>query len=88
MEKEGNSCSQIIFPDFFFPSQDIDTAIVSDTTDDLWFLNEAPLEQGTAALKVLDSEEVTEGDTKVQNWNLSRGVLLLLEKLDLFPSKG
>uniref|UniRef100_A0A8C3V8K8 Protein Mdm4 n=1 Tax=Catharus ustulatus TaxID=91951 RepID=A0A8C3V8K8_CATUS len=46
-------------------NQDIDTAIVSDTTDDLWFLNEAPLEQSSAALKVLDSEEVTEGDTKV-----------------------
>ncbi|KAI1231020.1 hypothetical protein IHE44_0008462 [Lamprotornis superbus] len=48
-------------------NQDIDTAIVSDTTDDLWFLNECPLEQGSAGLKVevLDSEEVTPGDTKV-----------------------
>ncbi|KAF2982499.1 hypothetical protein EK904_004018, partial [Melospiza melodia maxima] len=48
-------------------NQDIDTAIVSDTTDDLWFLNECPLDQGTAGLKVevLDCEEVTEGDTKV-----------------------
>ncbi|XP_063274319.1 protein Mdm4-like [Prinia subflava] len=48
-------------------NQDIDTAIVSDTTDDLWFLNECPLEQGSAGLKVevLDCEEVTEGDTKV-----------------------
>ncbi|NXX71231.1 MDM4 protein, partial [Spizella passerina] len=48
-------------------NQDIDTAIVSDTTDDLWFLNECPLDQGTAGLKVevLDCEEITEGDTKV-----------------------
>ncbi|XP_030147963.4 protein Mdm4 isoform X1 [Taeniopygia guttata] len=48
-------------------NQDIDTAIVSDTTDDLWFLNECPLDQGAAGLKVevLDCEEVTEGDTKV-----------------------
>nr|XP_054504694.1 protein Mdm4 isoform X2 [Agelaius phoeniceus] len=46
-------------------NQDIDTAIVSDTTDDLWFLNECPLDQGTAGLKVevLDCEEVKEGDT-------------------------
>lgn len=52
---------------WFFSPQDIDTAIVSDTTDDLWFLNECPLDQGTAGLKVevLDCEEVTEGDTKV-----------------------
>ncbi|XP_066191852.1 protein Mdm4 isoform X2 [Sylvia atricapilla] len=48
-------------------NQDIDTAIVSDTTDDLWFLNECPLDQGNGGLKVdvLDCEEVTEGDTKV-----------------------
>ncbi|NWR53592.1 MDM4 protein, partial [Regulus satrapa] len=48
-------------------NQDIDTAIVSDTTDDLWFLNECPREQGGAGPKVeaLDSEEVPEGDTKV-----------------------
>ncbi|NXF13112.1 MDM4 protein, partial [Smithornis capensis] len=48
-------------------NQDIDTAIVSDTTDDLWFLNECPLEQSSAGLKVevLDCEQVKEGDTKV-----------------------
>ncbi|NWI59416.1 MDM4 protein, partial [Calyptomena viridis] len=48
-------------------NQDIDTAIVSDTTDDLWFLNECPLDQSTAGLKVevVDCEEVKEGDTKV-----------------------
>ncbi|XP_071435025.1 protein Mdm4 isoform X2 [Pithys albifrons albifrons] len=48
-------------------NQDIDTAIVSDTTDDLWFLNECPVEQGSAGLKgeVLGCEEVKEGDTKV-----------------------
>ncbi|NWU83707.1 MDM4 protein, partial [Onychorhynchus coronatus] len=55
-------------------NQDIDTAIVSDTTDDLWFLNECPLDQGSAGLKVevLDCEEVKEGDTKVTeevSWN-------------------
>ncbi|XP_009074808.1 PREDICTED: protein Mdm4, partial [Acanthisitta chloris] len=48
-------------------NQDIDTAIVSDTTDDLWFLNECPLEQSSAGVKVevADCEEVKEGDTKV-----------------------
>ncbi|NXY54415.1 MDM4 protein, partial [Callaeas wilsoni] len=48
-------------------NQDIDTAIVSDTTDDLWFLSECPVEQSSAGLKVeaLDCEEVPEGDTKV-----------------------
>ncbi|NXM71219.1 MDM4 protein, partial [Serilophus lunatus] len=48
-------------------NQDIDTAIVSDTTDDLWFLNECPLDQSSAGLKVevVDCEEVKEGDTKV-----------------------
>ncbi|NWH85816.1 MDM4 protein, partial [Aegithalos caudatus] len=48
-------------------NQDMDTAIVSDTTDDLWFLNECPLEQGTAGLRVgvLDCQEVTPSDTKV-----------------------
>lgn len=56
---------------FFFP-QDIDTAIVSDTTDDLWFLNECPLEQGSAGLKVevLDCEEVTGSATKVPQLGL------------------
>ncbi|NXG41420.1 MDM4 protein, partial [Psilopogon haemacephalus] len=48
-------------------NQDIDTAIVSDTTDDLWFLNECPAEQSSAAVKVeaVDCEEVKEGDKKV-----------------------
>ncbi|NXI42432.1 MDM4 protein, partial [Galbula dea] len=48
-------------------NQDIDTAIVSDTTDDLWFLNECPTEQSSAAVRVeaADSEEVKEGDKKV-----------------------
>ncbi|NWR89230.1 MDM4 protein, partial [Furnarius figulus] len=48
-------------------NQDIDTAIVSDTTDDLWFLNECPLDQSSAGLKVevVDCEEGKEGDTKV-----------------------
>ncbi|NXW73719.1 MDM4 protein, partial [Hirundo rustica] len=48
-------------------NQDVDTAIVSDTTDDLWFLHEGSLEQGSAGhrMEVLDSEELTAGDTKV-----------------------
>ncbi|XP_010181111.1 PREDICTED: LOW QUALITY PROTEIN: protein Mdm4 [Mesitornis unicolor] len=46
---------------------DIDTAVVSDTTDDLWFLNECPLDLSSAAVKVeaVDCEEVKEGDSKV-----------------------
>eukprot|EP00076_Gallus_gallus_P007862 XP_004934983.1 protein Mdm4 isoform X3 [Gallus gallus] len=48
-------------------NQDIDTAIVSDTTDDLWFLNESPLDQTNTAVKMetADCEEVKEGDKKV-----------------------
>ncbi|NXY90918.1 MDM4 protein, partial [Alcedo cyanopectus] len=48
-------------------NQDIDTAIVSDTTDDLWFLNECLSEQSGATLKVetAECEEVKEGDKKV-----------------------
>ncbi|XP_075030375.1 protein Mdm4 isoform X3 [Calonectris borealis] len=48
-------------------NQDIDTAVVSDTTDDLWFLNECPSDQSSAAVKVetVDCEEVKEGDKKV-----------------------
>ncbi|NXY13828.1 MDM4 protein, partial [Atrichornis clamosus] len=48
-------------------NQDIDTAIVSDTTDDLWFLNECPLDQGSAGVKleVLECEEVKGSDSKV-----------------------
>ncbi|XP_026719921.1 protein Mdm4 [Athene cunicularia] len=48
-------------------NQDIDTAVVSDTTDDLWFLNESPSDQSSAAVKVevVDCEEVKEDDKKV-----------------------
>ncbi|NWI86527.1 MDM4 protein, partial [Pitta sordida] len=48
-------------------NQDMDTAIVSDTTDDLWFLNESPLDQSGAGLRVEggDTQEGKEGDTKV-----------------------
>lgn len=51
----------------FFSHQDVDTAIVSDTTDDLWFLNECPSDPSSAAVKVetVDCEEVKEGDKKV-----------------------
>ncbi|NWR03646.1 MDM4 protein, partial [Paradoxornis webbianus] len=57
-------------------NQDIDTAVVSDTTDDLWFLNECPLEQGGAGLRVevLDCQEVTQGDTKVPEDVCSEGL--------------
>uniref|UniRef100_A0A8B9NCD5 Protein Mdm4 n=1 Tax=Accipiter nisus TaxID=211598 RepID=A0A8B9NCD5_9AVES len=48
-------------------NQDIDTAVVSDTTDDLWFLNECPSDQSSAAVKLetVDCEEVKEGGKKV-----------------------
>ncbi|KAH1164690.1 hypothetical protein KIL84_008136 [Mauremys mutica] len=49
-------------------NQDIDTAIVSDTTDDLWFLNESASDQFNVAVKVetVDCEEVgKESDKKV-----------------------
>ncbi|XP_068773972.1 protein Mdm4 isoform X4 [Struthio camelus] len=48
-------------------NQDVDTAIVSDTTDDLWFLNECPSDQSSATVKVetVDCEEVKEDDKKV-----------------------
>ncbi|NXH10563.1 MDM4 protein, partial [Bucco capensis] len=64
-------------------NQDIDTAIVSDTTDDLWFLNECPTDQSNAGLKVetVDCEEVKEGDKKVteedaclQDWEDSQSL--------------
>ncbi|XP_068930757.1 protein Mdm4 isoform X6 [Petaurus breviceps papuanus] len=44
-------------------NQDIDTAIVSDTTDDLWFLNESGPEQLNVAVKVeaTDTEQASEG---------------------------
>ncbi|XP_007481287.1 protein Mdm4 isoform X2 [Monodelphis domestica] len=44
-------------------NQDIDTAIVSDTTDDLWFLNESNSEQLNVAVKVeaTDTEQASEG---------------------------
>ncbi|XP_043389521.1 protein Mdm4 isoform X4 [Chelonia mydas] len=49
-------------------NQDIDTAIVSDTTDDLWFLNESASDQFSVAVKVetVDCEEVgKESDKKL-----------------------
>ncbi|NWJ06401.1 MDM4 protein, partial [Crypturellus undulatus] len=47
--------------------QDVDTAIVSDTTDDLWFLNECPADPSCAPGKgeALDFEEMKESDKKV-----------------------
>ncbi|XP_025908894.1 protein Mdm4 isoform X1 [Nothoprocta perdicaria] len=47
--------------------QDVDTAIVSDTTDDLWFLNECPADPSCAPGKVeaVDFEEMRDSDKKV-----------------------
>ncbi|XP_059806029.1 protein Mdm4 isoform X1 [Hypanus sabinus] len=46
-------------------NQDIDTAIVSDSTDDLWFLNEAPTDQINTEIKLdtveLKAKDVCEG---------------------------
>lgn len=74
--------------------QDVDTAVVSDTTDDLWFLNESPSDQSSAAVKVetVDCEEVKEGDKKVPFQTAAacvflvswiHGAVLVLEELDL-----
>ncbi|XP_062998212.1 protein Mdm4 isoform X2 [Elgaria multicarinata webbii] len=43
-------------------NQDLDTAVVSDTTDDLWFLNEASSDQldGTIPTKPVDCEQTDE----------------------------
>jgi len=67
----------------FLLQQDIDTAIVSDTTDDLWFLNESPSDHNSAAVKVeaVDCEEVKEGDKKVP---LQTATVLVLHRLALF----
>ncbi|XP_067387897.1 protein Mdm4 [Emydura macquarii macquarii] len=47
-------------------NQDIDTAIVSDTTDDLWFLNESVSDQFKVEVKVetVDCEELGKGNDK------------------------
>ncbi|KAG8589408.1 hypothetical protein GDO81_006381 [Engystomops pustulosus] len=47
-------------------NQDIDTALVSDTTDDLWFLNDNRSDQINMEVKVesLDSQDSEEGDGK------------------------
>lgn len=49
--------------------QDIGTAIVSDTTDDLWFLNESVSEQFGVGIKVeaADSEQTSEEVGKVRD---------------------
>lgn len=82
----------------FLFQQDIDTAVVSDTTDDLWFLNECPSDQSSAAVKLetVDCEEVKEGGKKVPLqtatvrvfhrlalFNWSHGAMLISEELDL-----
>ncbi|XP_022364384.1 protein Mdm4 [Enhydra lutris kenyoni] len=50
-------------------NQDIGTAIVSDTTDDLWFLNESVSEQFGVGIKVeaADTEETSEEVGKVRD---------------------
>ena len=52
---------------FFY--QDIGTAIVSDTTDDLWFLNESVSEQFGVGIKVeaADTEQTSEEVGKVRD---------------------
>ncbi|XP_051494711.1 protein Mdm4 isoform X2 [Apus apus] len=54
-------------------NQDIDTAVVSDTTDDLWFLNECPADQSSAAAKGErdDCQELKEVDKK-DSWQCSK----------------
>ncbi|KAJ8360369.1 hypothetical protein SKAU_G00168940 [Synaphobranchus kaupii] len=44
------------------PGQDEDTAIVSDTTDDLWFLNEAESEQVSVEMKEAVLEQGSDGE--------------------------
>ncbi|KAG5835432.1 hypothetical protein ANANG_G00243950 [Anguilla anguilla] len=44
------------------PGQDEDTAIVSDTTDDLWFLNEAESEQVSVEMKEAALEQGSDGE--------------------------
>lgn len=44
------------------PAQEEDTAIVSDTTDDLWFLTEAESEQVSVEMKEAALEEGSEGE--------------------------
>ncbi|KAJ8259479.1 hypothetical protein GJAV_G00169800 [Gymnothorax javanicus] len=44
------------------PAQDEDTAIVSDTTDDLWFLNEAESEQVSVEMKEAALEQGSDGE--------------------------
>lgn len=67
----------------FLLRQDIDTAVVSDTTDDLWFLNECPSDQSSAAVKVetVDCEEVKESDKKVP---LQTATVRVFHRLALF----
>ncbi|XP_030632129.1 protein Mdm4 isoform X2 [Chanos chanos] len=44
-------------------NQDEDTAVVSDTTDDLWFLNEAESEQVSVEMKEAVLEQGSDGDS-------------------------
>lgn len=44
------------------PAQEEDTAIVSDTTDDLWFLTEAESEQVSVEMKEATLEEGSGGE--------------------------
>lgn len=45
------------------PGQDEDTAVVSDTTDDLWFLNEAESEQVSVEMKEAVLEQGSDADS-------------------------
>ena len=44
------------------PGQDEDTAVVSDSTDDLWFLNEAESEQVSVEMKESALEQGSDGE--------------------------
>ncbi|KAI1890657.1 hypothetical protein AGOR_G00155910 [Albula goreensis] len=49
------------------PGQDEDTAIVSDTTDDLWFLNEAESEQVSVEMKEAALEQGSDGELQQED---------------------
>lgn len=46
------------------PAQEEDTAIVSDTTDDLWFLTEGESEQVSVEMKEAALEEASGGEAE------------------------
>lgn len=63
-----------------FLYQDIGTAIVSDTTDDLWFLNESVSEQFGVGIKVeaTDTEQTSEELGKIRDKKVCLGTFHLV----------